>query len=91
MTGSDAAPRIDTSRPLDCEPACELFEHLPKLTEFAVRLDPMLRSVDTVLQRKITDAVKSIHDARPGYDGRSSSLNRHRRCVVQTLSELVDP
>lgn len=82
--------RIDTNVPLDCEPACELFENLPKLTEFAVRLDPMLRSVDATLRHKISEAVKSIHDSMPGYDGRSSPLNRHRRCVAQTLSELVD-
>jgi hypothetical protein len=82
--------RIDTGAPLDCEPTCDLFEHVPKLTEFARQLDPMLRSVDTTLQHKISQAVQSIHDSRPGYDGRSSPLNRHRRCVVQTLTELVD-
>jgi hypothetical protein len=82
--------RIDTSESLDCEATCELYEHLPKLTELARRVDPMIRSVDTVLQHKISQAIQSIHDARPGYDGRSSPLNRHRRCVVQTLTELVD-
>ena len=82
--------RLDTDRPLECEPACELFEHLPKLTEFAVQLDPMIRSVDQVLQHKISQVIQSIHDTRPGRDGRSSPLNRHRGCVVRTLTELVD-
>lgn len=82
--------RLDTDRPLDCEPSCELFHNVPQLTEIAVRLDPMLRSVDQVLQRRITDTIHSIAASKPGYDGRSSPLNRHRRCVVQTLSELVD-
>jgi hypothetical protein len=81
---------IDTTQPLDCEAECELFHNLPRLTEFAVRLDPMLRSVDEALQHKITQTIHSIAESRPGHDGRSSPLNRHRRCVVQTISELVD-
>ena len=82
--------RIDTGRPLDCEAGCELFHNLPRLTEFAVRLDPMLQSADEALQRKISQALHSMAESRPDYDGRCSSLNRHRRCVVRTLSELVD-
>ena len=82
--------RLDTDRPLDCEPTCELFEHLPRLTELAVRLDPMFRSADQTLQHKISEMIRSIHEAQPGHDGRSSPLNRHRRCVVRTLTELVD-
>ena len=82
--------RIDTDQPLDCEAGCELFDNLPRLTEFAVQLDPMLRSVDEALQRKISQTIHSMTESRPGYDGRSSPLNRHRRCVVRTLSELVD-
>ena len=80
---------LDSTRPLDCEPACELFEHLPRLAELAVRLDPMLQSVEEVLQRRISRTIDSIHRSRSDYDGRSSPLNRHRRCVVQTLTELV--
>lgn len=81
---------LDTGGPLDCEQGCELFENLPRLTEIAVRLDPMLRNVDQVLQHKITETIHSIAESRPGYDGRASPLNRHRRCVVRALSELVD-
>ncbi|HZN67020.1 MAG TPA: hypothetical protein VFB66_17140 [Tepidisphaeraceae bacterium] len=82
--------RIDTSSPLDCEPACELFEHLPALTEFARQLDPMLRSVDEGVQRKIDDTIESIAKARRGYDPKSSPLDRNRNCVIATLTELVD-
>ena len=81
---------LDVNQPLECEAGCELFENLPRLTEIAVRLDPMLRKVDQVLQHKITETIHSIAESRPGYDGRSSPLNRHRRCVVRTLSQLVD-
>ncbi len=56
----------------------------------AVQLDPMIQSVPAVLQHKITRAIESIHNSRDGYDGRSSPLNRHRRCVIHTLTELVD-
>jgi hypothetical protein len=82
--------RINTDRPLDCEPECELFEQLPALTEFARQLDPMLRSVDEGLQRTIDDTIESIAKARRGYEAKSSPLNRHRDCVVATLTELVD-
>ena len=81
---------VDTTQPLDCEPGCELFQNVPRLTEIAARLDPMLRSVDEVLQHKITETIHSMAEQRPGHDGRSSPLNRHRRCVVRTISELVD-
>jgi hypothetical protein len=82
--------RLNTDVALECETSCELFEHLPRLTEFAVQLDPMIQSVPAVLQRKITQAIESIHHSRDGFDGRSSPLNRHRRCVVHTLTELVE-
>jgi hypothetical protein len=81
---------VNADLPLDCEASCELFDHLPKLTEFAVQLDPMIQSVPAVLQRKITQAIHSIHKSREGFDGRSSPLNRHRRCVVHTITELVE-
>jgi hypothetical protein len=82
--------RVNPDVPLDCETSCELFEHLPRLTELAVQLDPMIQSVPAALQRKITRAIESIHESRKGFDGRSSPLNRHRRCVVRTLTELVE-
>ena len=82
--------RINTDTPLDCETSCELFEHLPRLTEIARQVDPMLRSVDEVLQHKVNQTIERIAQSKPGYDRRSSPLNRHRQCVVQTLSELVD-
>ena len=82
--------RVNPDVPLDCETSCELFEHLPRLTELAVQLDPMIQSVPAALQRKITRAIQSIHESREGFDGRSSPLNRHRRCVVRTLTELVE-
>ena len=81
---------VDANRPLDCEAGCELFDNLPRLTEFAVRLDPMLRSADEALQRKISQTIHSMAESRSDYDGRSSPLNRHRRCVVRTLSELIE-
>jgi len=81
--------RVDTDVPLDCEPSCELFEQLPRLTQFAVQLDPMIQSVPAALQRKISRAIDAIHKSREDFDGRSSALNRHRQCVVRTLTELV--
>ena len=80
---------VDTSRPLDCEPDCELFVHLPKLTEVARQLDPMLGSYDEVLRRRIHQTIGSIAGTRTEGDGRSSALNRHRRCVIRTLTELA--
>ena len=80
---------IDTDKPLDCEAACEMFEHLPRLTEFARQIDPMLRSIDEAIRYRITDTLRTVAQ-RTGADQRSSPLNRHRRCLVRTLSELVD-
>jgi len=86
--------RVDTDTPLHCETSCELFEELPKLTQLAVQLDPMINSLEGALSRKISGAIENIHRSRECagecYDGRSSPLNRHRRCVVRTLTELVD-
>ena len=86
--------RLDTGRALDCEASCELFDELPKLTQLAVQLDPMINSLDGALQRRISSAIETIHSSREraggGYDGRSSPLSRHRRCVVRTLTDLVD-
>ena len=82
--------RVNADHPLDCEASCELFEHLPKLTQFAVQLDPMIQSVPAVLQRRIAQAIESIHKSREGFDGTLSPINRHRRCVVHTLTELVE-
>lgn len=82
--------RLDVDRALDCEPACELFTHLPNLTEVARQLDPLLTSYDARLGRAVSDIVRSIRDSQPGGDGRTSTLNRHRRCVIRTLTELAD-
>ena len=82
--------RLDTNRPLDCERTCELFEQLPKLTEFARQLDPMLRSVEDVLQRRISQTIQSMAEARSANEVKSSPLNRHRDCVVEMLTELVN-
>lgn len=81
--------RIDTDTPLDCEQACELFEQLPELTELAKQIDPMLRPVDQILQHRISQTLGNIARVSDA-DRRSSPLNRHRRCVVQTLTELVE-
>jgi hypothetical protein len=84
--------RVDTSQPLGCEPACELFAHLPKLAAVASQIDPMLQSYDARLGHAVSSIIASIREARGegNGDGRSSPLNRHRRCVIRTLTELVD-
>lgn len=81
---------LDVERPLDCEPACDLFTHVPKLYEVARHLDPMLRSYDQGLGSKISEVVRSIGESQSGHDGRSSPLRRHRQCIIRTLTELVD-
>jgi hypothetical protein len=82
---------LQTDRPLDCEAGCELFHNLPELSTLANHLDPMLRSYDVALGRRVSQLIESFVGAgRTGRDGRTSPLNRHRRCVIDTLSELID-
>jgi hypothetical protein len=66
-----------------------MFEHLPQLTEFARQIDPMLRSVDEAIRYRISDTLHTIAQ-KTGADQRSAPLNRHRSCLVRTLTELVD-
>ena len=84
--------RIDTATPLDCEATCELFMSLPKLTALANQLDPMLCSYDAALGHRVSQLIASIRSSGgdEARDARSSPLNRHRRCVIETLAELVD-
>lgn len=84
--------RLDPSKPLSCEATCELFTHLPELGALANQLDPMLRSYDVALGHRISQLITSIRESGggEGRGGRGSPLNRHRRCVIETLSELVD-
>ena len=82
---------LQTDTPLDCEAGCELFHNLPELGTLANHLDPMLRSYDEALGRRVSQLIESAGAAgEAARDGRSSPLNRHRRCVIDTLSELVD-
>ena len=82
---------LRTDTPLDCEAGCELFRDLPELATLANHLDPMLRSYDEALGHRVSQLIESAGAAGGNdRDGRSSPLNRHRRCVIATLSELVD-
>jgi hypothetical protein len=83
---------IDRGKPLGCEAGCELFASLPQLTSLANQLDPMLRSYDVALGHRVSQLIASARtpDGLEARDGRSSPLNRHRRCVIESLSELVD-
>jgi hypothetical protein len=82
---------LRTDTPLDCEAGCELFHNLPELSTLANHLDPMLRSYDEALGHRVSQLIDSAGAARGNHrDGRSSPMNRHRRRVIETLSELVD-
>lgn len=79
---------LQTDTPLGCAAGCELFHNLPELSALAKHLDPMLRSYAVALGRRVSQLIESVGAA--GRTGRSSPLNRHRRCVIDPLSELVD-
>jgi hypothetical protein len=83
--------QVDPRVPLDCEAGCELFNNLAGLVTLANQLDPLLGSYEAAIGHRVSQLVDSIRgpdgNAR---DGRSSPLNRHRHCVIETLSELVD-
>jgi hypothetical protein len=66
-----------------------MFEHVPTLTELARQIDPMLRSVDEVLQHRVSQTIESITESRGARAASTSPLNRHRNCIVETLTELV--
>ena len=81
---------LQTDTSLDCEAGCELFHNLPELATPASCLDPMLRSYDVALRRRVSQLIESVGAAgASARDGRSPR-NRHRRCVIDTLSQLVD-
>ena len=81
---------LQTDKPLDCEGGCELFDNLPELGALANHLDPMLQSYDVALGRRMSQLIQSAGERGADHDGRSSPLSRHRRCVIEALTELVD-
>lgn len=81
---------LRVTEPLACEAGCELFENLPELTELANQLDSMLLPHDVTLGRRMSRLIRSGSKSGAARDGRSSPLNRHRHCVIETLTELVD-
>ena len=81
---------LQVNDPLACEAGCELFDNLPELTALANHLDAMLLPHDVALNRRMSRLIRSGGDRGAARDGRSSPLNRHRRCVIETLTELVD-
>ena len=82
---------LQTDQALDCEATCELFNNLPELGTLANHLDPMLRSYDEALGRRVSQLIQSAREeGGTRRDGRASPLNRHRHRVIDTLSELID-
>jgi len=70
---------IDTANP--CELRCDLFHHLPSITDAAACTDPMLRPVKTAAAGEIAIRV-------PAWRKRSSPLWRNRKRLIELLAHL---
>src|SRR5829696_511920 len=70
---------VDCANP--CEQRCDLFHHLPAITDAAACADPMLRPVATAAAGEIAIRV-------PAWRKRASPLWRNRKRLIALLSHL---
>ena len=74
-----ARTSIDSANP--CELRCDLFHHLPAITDAAACADPMLRPVKTAAAGEIAIRV-------PAWRKRTSPLWRNRKRLIALLAHL---
>jgi len=70
---------MDTANP--CEHRCDLFHHLPAISDAAACTDPMLRPVDTAAAGEIAIRVPARRKTR-------SPLWRNRKRLIALLTRL---
>ena len=78
--GPDRA-NLDSANP--CELRCDLFHHLPAITDAAACADPMLRPVNTATAGEIAIRVPAWRKTR-------SPLWRNRKRLIAMLAHLFD-
>lgn len=79
---------FDLDTPPACEMKCELFSKLPELIERAERVDPMVGSIDQVLDQHI----QRICDTTQPPAGQTQStrpLVKFRKTLIKTLKKTI--
>lgn len=79
---------FDLDTPPACEKKCEVFVKLPELIERAEGVEPMVGSVEQVLDQQIQHICDTT-EPPPGETKATRPLVRHREALIKSLKKTI--